>query len=55
MIALPLLIIGSASASTEFKWKEAILNAIVLTVFCWIIFIWGLALTIPVWPPFLEF
>ena len=55
VIALPLLIVGSASASTEFKWKEAILNAIALTVFCWIIFIWGLGLTIPVWPPFLEF
>jgi hypothetical protein len=26
---------------------------VVLTVFSWVIFIWGLNLTIPLWPTFL--
>lgn len=52
VIALPLLVIGSAMASDEFRWKDAVINAIVLTIGCWVIFIWGLKLTIPLWPPF---
>ena len=52
VIALPLLVIGSAMASDEFHWKDAVINAIVLTIGCWVIFIWGLKLTIPLWPPF---
>lgn len=52
-ISLPLLIIMSAAASTEFHWKDALINAVLLTVFCWVIFIWGLKLTIPLLPTFL--
>lgn len=52
-IALPLLVIGSASASDEFHWKDAIINAIVLTLGSWVIFIYGLKLTIPLLPSFL--
>jgi formate/nitrite transporter FocA (FNT family) len=49
-ITLPLLVITSAFASDEFHWKDAIINAVVLTAFSWFIFIWGLKLTIPLWP-----
>lgn len=49
-IALPLLVVLSSTASDEFTWKGAILNAVVLTVGCWVVFIWGLNLTIPLWP-----
>jgi hypothetical protein len=49
-ITLPLLVVMSASASEEFKLKEALLNAVILTVFSWAIFIYGLNLTIPLWP-----
>ena len=52
VIAIPLLVIGSATASDEFHWKDALVNAIVLTIGCWIIFVWGLKLTIPLWPAF---
>lgn len=52
VIALPLLVIGSAMASDEFHLKDAVINAIVLTIGCWVIFIWGLKLTIPLWPPY---
>ena len=49
-IALPLLVVMSASASDEFKLKEALFNAVILTVGSWAIFIYGLNLTIPLWP-----
>lgn len=49
-ITLPILIILSALAGDEFHWKDALLNAIILTVGSWIIFVWGLKLIIPVWP-----
>ena len=49
-ITLPILVVMSASASDEFKLKEALLNAVILTVGSWAIFIYGLNLTIPLWP-----
>ena len=53
VVALPLLVIVAARAGNEFHWKEAIVNAIVLTVGSWCIFVWGLNLTIPLWPSFI--
>jgi hypothetical protein len=53
VIALPLLVIISAMAGDEFHWKEAIINAAILTVGSWLIFVFGLNLTIPLWPSFL--
>ena len=53
VIALPLLVVTSALAGDEFHWGEALLNAAILTVGSWVIFIWGLGLVIPVWPTFL--
>lgn len=52
-IALPLLAIVAAMAGDEFRWKEAILNAVILTAGSWAIFSWGLKLTIPLWPKFI--
>ena len=52
-ISLPVLVIGSALAGDEFHWKDALINSIVLTAGSWVIFIWGLKLTIPLWPSFM--
>ncbi len=52
-IALPLLIVISARAGDEFRWRDALINAVVLTIGCWVIFIWGLKLTIPLLPSFM--
>ena len=52
-ISLPLLVITAALAGDEFSWKEAIVNAVLLTAFSWLIFIYGLSLTIPLYPSFL--
>lgn len=55
MIAtLPLLVLISAYAGDEFHLGEALVNAAILTAFCWLIFIKGLSLTIPLWPTFLA-
>lgn len=53
-ITLPVLILISSLASGEFAWKEVLLNAAVLTVGSWAIFIKGLGLTIPLWPAFIT-
>jgi len=50
---LPLLVLISSLAGDEFRLKEVLINSVVLTVGCWAIFIYGLKLTIPLWPPFL--
>jgi len=53
-ISLPLLVIVSAMAGDEFHWGEAIANAAILTVGSWLVFIYGLGLTIPLWPTILA-
>ncbi len=52
VISLPVLVFVSAYAGDEFHWKDALINAAVLTVGSWLIFIKGLSLTIPLWPAF---
>ncbi|MDZ7855508.1 tripartite tricarboxylate transporter TctB family protein [Sphaerotilus sp.] len=49
-IALPLLVVMSASASDEFTLKGAAINAAVLTIASWAVFSKGLGLTIPLLP-----
>ena len=51
-LALPMLVVVAALAGDEFHWGEALLNAAILTAGSWVIFIWGLNLTIPLWPSF---
>ena len=53
-VALPILVIVAAMAGDEFHWKDALVISVVLTAGCWFIFIWGLKLTIPLWPTFIK-
>jgi len=53
VVTVPVLIVISSFAGDEFKWKGVAVNAVVLTVFSWLIFVAGLKLTIPLWPTFL--
>lgn len=50
VIAIPMLVTISAMAGDDFKWIEALINSAILTVTSWVIFMWGLNLTIPLWP-----
>jgi hypothetical protein len=52
-LALPVLIIICSLAGDEFHWRDVLINSIVLTFGSWVIFIWGLKLVIPLWPPFI--
>lgn len=53
-IALPLLVVTSALAGDEFHPVEALINAAVITAFSWLVFIYGLNLTIPLKPWFMA-
>ena len=53
-VSLPLLVLISSLAGDEFGWRGVLVNAAVLTVGCWAIFILGLKLVIPLWPLFLA-
>lgn len=52
-ITLPLLIAIISLAGDQFRWREVLLNAAILTIGSWLVFIQGLRLTIPVWPSFI--
>jgi hypothetical protein len=50
VIALSALIIVASLASQEFTWRGAIVNTVVLVIFCVGIFVYGISLQFPVWP-----
>ena len=54
IITVPLLIVIVSFAGDEFRWKGVIVNSVVLTAFAWLVFVYGLKLTIPLWPAFIK-
>lgn len=54
LVAMFALVAASSYASHEFRWKEAVILSIVMAIVTWVVFIYGLKLTIPVLPAFLE-
>jgi len=52
-VTIPLLIVMVSFAGDEFSWKGVVATSVVLTIGSWIIFIWGLNLTIPLKPAFM--
>ena len=50
-VALPVLVLVSASASVKFRWKNAVLMAAGITVFCVLVFLKGLGIPLPVFGP----
>jgi hypothetical protein len=53
MLAVFVLTVLSAKASTAFRWKEVLLLALVLTIASYVLFIVWLKLQLPLWPAFL--
>jgi hypothetical protein len=53
VIASMLLVIVSRTATPGFRWLEVVALGAGLTLFCTGIFVWGLDMPMPVWPPFL--
>ena len=52
ILTIPVLIVMTSLAGDEFQWRGVAINAAVLTFSSWFIFIWGLKLTMPLWPWF---
>ena len=50
IIALPVLVFVASLAGDEHHWGESLVNAAILTAGSWVIFVWGLNLSIPLWP-----
>ena len=48
------VVLVAASASHEFRFWEAVISAVVLTLFAYGLFVWALNQTMPVWPWFLT-
>jgi hypothetical protein len=52
MVAIFALVAISSVGSHEFHWKSTIVLAIAMAIVTYVVFIWGLGVTIPVWPAF---
>jgi hypothetical protein len=53
IVALFLLVMISSYAGHEFRWKEALVNSVVLIVLCFVIFVYALKLQFPLLPTFI--
>lgn len=53
VVALPLLIIISAVASSSFRWRSTLIMVAGLTIFCVLVFIKGLGIPLPIVGPWL--
>lgn len=49
-----ILIVAASTASHEFRWKEAIASGILFALLAIAVFVLGLKIQLPVWPPFLA-
>lgn len=54
VIAMVVMITIASLGSHEFKWKEIVGVCVVMGAIVWAVFIYGLKLTIPVWPAFIT-
>ena len=50
-VAIPLLVIISAWASSQFRWRATLMMAAGLTIFCVLVFIKGLGIPLPIIGP----
>lgn len=54
MVAASLLLVGvSRAAAPRYRWVEVLVFGAALTAFCVGVFVWGLAMPMPLWPAFL--
>lgn len=54
VVAMVVLITIASLGSHEFRWIEIVALSVVMGLIVWAVFIYGLKLTIPVWPAFLS-
>lgn len=51
VVALPVLVLVSASASRDFRWIPSLIMAVGLTLFCAVVFLKGLGIPLPILGP----
>jgi hypothetical protein len=54
VVAIALLVMLSAYGGHEFKWKEALISSVVLSISSVAVFVYGLKLPFPIWPKFIA-
>jgi hypothetical protein len=54
VLASLILVFIASLASDEFSWKEALLSGLIQGVVAVVVFVYGLALPLPVWPVFVT-
>lgn len=54
IVSIVALVFVSMLGSHEFKWMEAVAVSVIMAAIVWVVFVYGLSLTIPVWPAFLT-
>jgi hypothetical protein len=52
-VSTVVLIVGASAASHEFRWKQALVSGIFFALLAIAVFVLGLKLQLPVWPPLL--
>ncbi len=50
IVSVPLLITVVSLAGDDFRWKSVVAMSAALALGSWAIFVWGLQLTLPLWP-----
>jgi len=50
LLSTAVLVVMVSKASYEFRWKETLVNAAVLVVIVWAVFVYFLKFQLPVWP-----
>ena len=53
-VATVLLVVASSAASSEFRWKEAVIASLAVAAFAVGVFAYGLGVQMPIWPTFLQ-
>ena len=54
IVSLFVLVIISSLGGHEFKWRDVLLLSLGLTLLMLAVFVYGLSMTIPVWPAFMR-
>ena len=50
-VSTVVLIVGASAASHEFRWKEALASGVFFALLAIAVFVLGLKLQLPIWPP----
>jgi hypothetical protein len=53
MLSTIILIFMASAASPEFRWKEALISGVFFALLAIGVFVMGLKLQLPIWPPFI--